>query len=309
MGHRWSRWSVFRVLCGRLYLAATQPVGAKSCVECPRIRACHFRGGGRHQYDRSPLWSPPRNRSAARQPTQTHPVTDKDPRTDFADWLHGELVRECANEIEPWARERIERVQQRLNAARPGKPALETTILWVAPPLAFTLAGKHVYISRTLLERLPSDDATAFVLAHEAAHHDLGHLDLYGSWANWLPRAQATGYIAALLGVIEHHRYGPEREAAADDYAVDLLLKAGFDGQRAVQALAILENLALDRGDVDGVFGPENLLDPTDPLRQSAAYHVQRWVWTHMHGYLPLHERAENARKRVNARGVQGAIA
>ena len=87
------------------------------------------------------------------------------------------------------------------------------------------------------------------------------------------------------------------------------MLKAGFDGQRAVQALAILENLALDRGDVDGVFGPENLLDPTDPLQKSTAYHVQQWVWTHMHGYLPLHERAENARKRVKARGVQGAIA
>jgi len=235
-------------------------------------------------------------------------VTDTDPRSDFADWLHRKLVRECANEIAAWARERIERVQQRLNDARGGKPPLETTILWIAPPLAFTLAGKHVYISRTLFERLPSDDATAFVLAHEAAHHDLGHLDLYSAWANWLPRCDATGYLAALLGVMEHHRYGPEREAAADDYAVDLVLKAGFNGQLAVQALAILENVALDRGDVSGVFGPENLLDPTDPARNSAAYHVQRWVWTHMHGYLPLHERAANARKRVRDWKPQRAV-
>ena len=147
------------------------------------------------------------------------------------------------------------------------------------------------------------------MLAHEAAHHDLGHLDLYGAWAKWLPRTPAASYVAALLGVFEHHTYGPEREQAADDYAIDLALKAGFDGELAVQALVILENLALDRGDIGGVFGPENLLDPTDPNSNSAAFHLQRWLWTHLHGYLPLHERAANARKRVNARTNRSAVA
>ncbi len=236
-------------------------------------------------------------------------MTDTDPRIGFADWLHSELVRRFANETEPWALERVERVQRRLNDARPGRPALDTTILWIALPLAFTFPGNHVYISRSLLERLPSDDTAAFVLAHEAAHHDLGHLALYGAWSQWLPRNQAASYVAAMLGVIEHHTYGPEREQAADDYAVDLVVKAGFDGQLAVQALAILENLALDRGDVGGVFGPENLLDPTDPDRNSTGFHVQRWLWTHMHGYLPLHERVANARNRAHAVKTRGAVA
>jgi len=226
-------------------------------------------------------------------------VTDHDPRTEFADWLHEELVRECAHETESWALERIARVQGTLNEHRRGRPALETSILWITPPLAFTLAGKHVYIARSLLERLPSDDATAFVLAHEAGHHDLGHLDLYGKWGTWLPRSHATSYIAALLGIFEHHTYGPDREQAADDYGMDLAMSAGFDGQLAAQALAILENIALDRGDISGVFGPENFLDPTDPWQNSTSYHVQRWLWTHMHGYLPLHERVTHARKRA----------
>jgi Zn-dependent protease with chaperone function len=236
-------------------------------------------------------------------------MTHKDPRAAFSDWLHDELVRECENETESWARERIERVQTRLNDTRAGKQPLDTTILWIAAPLAFTLAGTHVYISRSLLERLPSDDAVAFILAHEAAHHDLGHLDLYGAWARWLPESTSTGYMAVLLGVLEHHRYGPERESAADDYAIDLLMKAGFNGQHAVQALAILEQLALDHGDLNGVYGPENLLDPTDPRQDSPAYHVQRWVWTHLHGYLPLHERVARARKRVRDAELQGAVA
>jgi hypothetical protein len=83
----------------------------------------------------------------------------------------------------------------------------------------------------------------------------------------------------------------------------------GYKGDLAVQALAILENLALDRGDISGVYGPENLLDPTDPKEASAAYQVQRWVWTHMHGYHPLHERLTNIRKLVNLRAGRSAVA
>lgn len=236
-------------------------------------------------------------------------MTVEDPRSQFAEWLHAELVRECMVESQAWALERIGRVQQRLNECRRGKPALETTVLWIAPPLAFTLAGRHIYVSRALFERLPSDDAAAFVIAHEIAHHDLGHLDLYGRWAQWLPRNDTASYVAALLGVFEHHTYGPEREQAADDFAVDLLCEAGYDGGRGIQALSILENLVLDRGAVSAVYGPENLLDPTDPERTSTAYRVQRWLWTHMHGYLPLHERVANARRRANERKGRDAVA
>jgi hypothetical protein len=234
-------------------------------------------------------------------------LTVHDPRLEFSEWIHAELVRECARETEAWALERIDRVQRRLNERRKGKPALETTLLWISPPLAFTLAGHHVYLSRSLFERLPTDDATAFVLAHEAAHHDLGHLDLYGKWASWLPRSETTSYIAALLAVFEHHTYGPDREQAADDFAIDLLVGAGYNADLGIQALAILENLALDRGAINDVFGPDNLLDPTDPKHESTAYRVQRWLWTHMHGYLPLHERAVNARRRARAGRGRGA--
>ena len=199
-----------------------------------------------------------------------------DPRLDFSNWLHGELTRDYALEREEWALERVERVQSRLNQLRVGKPALDATILWIAPPLAFTLVGTHVYIARTLFQRLPSDDALAFVLAHEAAHHDLGHLDLFGGWAKWLPQHKTTGYVAALARLYEYRTYGPAREREADEYAVRLALRAGYNGDLAVQALAILEAIALDHGDYNGVYGPENLLDPTDPVHDTATYHVQR---------------------------------
>jgi len=232
-----------------------------------------------------------------------------DPRNEFAEWLHSELVEGFAQEREAWASDRVERVQRRINEFRPGEPPLDTTILWMAPPVAFTLTGRHVYISRTLLERLPTDDAAAFVLSHEAAHHDLGHLDLFAGWANWLPQTHAAGYVAALARLFEHKTYGPERENDADRYAIELTLRMGYNGDLAVQALAILENLSLDRGNIDGVFGPENLLDPTDPKHESTAYQIQRWVWTHLHGYHPLHERLATVRKIVSAQAGRGAVA
>ena len=99
-----------------------------------------------------------------------------DPNSEFGDWLHEELVSEYAGEIEAWAIERVRRVMARLNAERPDGAPLVAEILWVPACNAFTTVGSYVYISRRLLERLPSDDATAFVLAHEIAHHDCGHL-------------------------------------------------------------------------------------------------------------------------------------
>ncbi len=231
-----------------------------------------------------------------------------DPRHEFSEWLHTELVTEFAHESEPWAMERVQRVMAHLNDFRPGMPPLECVILWVPPPVAFTLAGTYMYMSRTLLQRLASDDSVAFVLGHEAAHHDLGHLDLFAGWTSLLPQSNATVYIAMLARLLEHKRYGPQRENDADDFALRLCHRAGYNAERAAQALAILANLALDAGDVAGVYGPENLLDPTDPKRDSASFHVQEWLWTHLHGYHPLHERVARARALARALG-DGTVA
>ena len=232
---------------------------------------------------------------------------DFDPRLEFTEWLHSELVREYAAETEAWATERITRVMTRLNAERMDAEPIEAVILWLPRSNAFTFAGKYVYISRRLLERLPSDECAAFVLAHEIAHHDCGHLALYRGWSAWLPRSSATSYLAALAAVMEHNLYSPEKEAQADLYAIQLCLDAGYDGDRCTQLFAILENEVLDEGDYDGVFGPEHLLDPLEPGYGSPRHQFQRWLWTRTRGYLPLRERRERVvayvrRKQEEAR-------
>lgn len=226
-----------------------------------------------------------------------------DPRLEFSAWLHRELVEAYATETEAWAVERVGRVMARLNAARRGRPPLAAEILWLPECNAFTAPGRHVYISRRLLERCPTDDAVAFILAHEAAHHDCGHLALFAGWAEWVPRSLAGGYVAALLVKLQHVTYGPEREAEADLHAIRRCVEMGYHGDRCAQLLEILENYALDVGDYDGVFGPENLLDPTDPGQGSITFQVQRWLWTRARGYLPLRERRDRVRAWLRARG------
>jgi predicted Zn-dependent protease len=216
-----------------------------------------------------------------------------DPRAGFSEWLHAELVREYARETEAWATERAKRVMDCLNAARVDREPKEAVILWLQGFTAFTFVGRYIYIVRRLYERLPSDESVAFIFAHEIAHHDCGHLGLYRSWTSWLPRTTATSYVAMLTAALEHKAYGPERELQADLYAMQLCLDAGYDGTRCLQWFDIVENESLDVGDIDGVFGPENLLDPTNPDRGGIAEQVQRWIWTKHRGYLPLRERRE----------------
>lgn len=215
-------------------------------------------------------------------------------RNEFAEWLHEELVKHYARETQSWAIERAARVMARLNAQRADGQPKEAIILSLRGSFsAFTFTGRYIYISRHLYERLPTDEVVALVFAHEIAHHDCGHLSIYAGWSSWIPRSSATTYIAGVTALLEHMAYGPEKEAQADLYAMQLCLDAGYDGGRCIQLFDILENDSLDVGDVDGVYGPENLLDPTDPQRDSVAYQIQRWLWTRQRGYLPLRERRE----------------
>src|SRR5262245_33211538 len=189
--------------------------------------------------------------------------------------LHNELLTEYgADTEEPWVAERLMRVMARLNAVRQDGAPLAAHCLRIPAFNAFTVPGRNIYISRQLLERLPSDESAAFALAHEVAHHDLGHLELFRSWLDLLPKGNVGIIVASVVWKVSHQLYGPERETQADQYAIELCLDAGYDGERCLQTFDIMENDALNRGDYDGVFGPENLLDPTDPEQASVASQV-----------------------------------
>lgn len=177
-------------------------------------------------------------------------------RPTYSDGMGDDPVREAFEadyviERTGWASERVNRVTERLQRGVPAEQRLETLVVWLDEHNAFTAPGRTLYISRRLLERLADDDAAAFVVAHELAHHRLGHVPA-------LPRSWfALGRL--LLAALERWWIAtPEHEHDADQLAIELCVHAGYDPERCVAALEHLVNVSLDYGDVEGVLGDDD---------------------------------------------------
>jgi hypothetical protein len=210
-------------------------------------------------------------------------------------------------ETEPWATERATRVVARLSPHRlngQGGRALEVVIPWITAPLAFTAPGRFIFFGRRLYERCPDDETTAFVVGHEMAHHDLGHLDLIPDWMPRFAHAKGGRLAVAAMAAVERRLYGPERECLADEYALDLCIRAGYDPHRCLSFFRIMENYALDVGDHRMVFGPDEEsdaeLEPDAPWLTKARI----WAWQRTYGYLPLRDRRARLEHFLRDRGV-----
>lgn len=112
--------------------------------------------------------------------------------------------------------ERARAIADRLNAVRDGEPK-QAVVVWSLPYEAVTKRGRWVYVSRRLLKPF-SDDALAFVIAHEMAHHDLEHFSPAMVSARWMGKQARM-------------------ETQADLRALEILLAAGFSGEGALEAL------------------------------------------------------------------------
>ena len=220
---------------------------------------------------------------------------------EFGDWLHTFLVEEYGNETEAWATERVQRIGQRLNKVRRDCPVrgacpndLRTEILWIGAMNAFAVPGDYIYITRELLQQGDDDEPFALVLAHEMAHHDLGHMRvLLGPLASL--RHSSAFLLGAFLKGVAKRLISPENEAAADSYALDLCIAAGFEGKRCLELFTIFEAYMVDHRDLDGVFGTDESLaehqDDPDTSAQAWLRSARGWMWHRMRGYPSLRER------------------
>jgi Zn-dependent protease with chaperone function len=224
------------------------------------------------------------------------------------DWVRDEVEQEFVVERNGWAAERVARVTERLQRDVPPADRLQTLVLWMDDHTAFTVHGRTLYISRRLLERLADDDAVAFVLAHELAHHQLGHvIRVPRSWIS----ALRWPVIWLQLVLITTNA----REHDADLRAIERCVEAGYDAERCIAALDLLVQVSLDYGDVDGVLGMEDGMDwaaahPPLHARIAAvrAYHaaMQRGV------RLPLDitiQRDRQRRRRIAMIAASGVAA
>src|SRR5688572_7811034 len=209
---------------------------------------------------------------------------------EFGEWLYRELTADVHREATGWAPERVERVAARLQVDRAEDARLVPIVLWIRVFTAFTAPGRYVYIGRRLLERCPDDETAALLVAHEIAHHDLGHL----SGPDWLPDAirERGGRIAAsLYASMAHRLHGPERECAADRHALDLCVTAGYNGGKCLELFGVLERYAAEVGDEDMIHGPDTESD--DELSPEASWSTRAriWLWQRSRGYLPIRDR------------------
>ncbi len=217
----------------------------------------------------------------------------------LGEMLHRELVREFGLETERWALEQARRVERQLQVRRAPRARLTPEVLWLSQMTAFTAPGRYIYVTRELLQRCATDDPLAFVLAHEMAHHDLGHLDFFRGCMGRLRMVPGGKGAAIVLHLGHRLLVGPERELAADAYALDLCLDADYDGRRCLELFDLLEAFALDRGAIDAVFGPDEDHAVTTVGRLLAE--AKDWTWRHARGYPPLRERKERLLSRLTS--------
>ena len=217
----------------------------------------------------------------------------------FGEWLHTQYHEAVSFETESWAIDRINRVEGRLQATRPEAERLIVEIPWLDEVTAFTAPGRYVYFSRRLYERCATDEEVALVIAHEIAHHDLGHVRLFASWAPKITSLPGATLFAFAFHALERRLYGPETECDADRHGLDLCLAAGYDGGRCLEIFDILEQRALDMGDYDMVYGPDEESD--DELDENASWKTKAhiWAWQRGRGYLPIRDRRQMLLKHL----------
>jgi predicted Zn-dependent protease len=198
-------------------------------------------------------------------------VTDAEGR--FGDSVHRLLDDAFVFDKAGWPRDMADEVERAINMVRFARP-VQVHIIWLNKANAFAVPGYHVYVSRELLSRGLNVDGLAFVVGHEVAHLDLGHLER-GRWL--LDRLGGLAFrspslmVAALANATALAPRAVEREA--DIYGAALATEAGFRAEGALEAFDVLRRYLLDFGDVDGVVldDHEKARGLHPPLQERAA--------------------------------------
>ncbi len=216
----------------------------------------------------------------------------------FGEWLKHEIADLVFIEQSGFFVEQVTRVAERLQTDRAPADRLQVLIPWSPVPTAFTAPGRYIYFNRRLLERCPSDDAVALVVAHEIAHHDLGHLSVIHGPITKALTSLGLGQVAVtIFRLLQNRLYGPEEECAADRAALDRCLRAGYDGEECMGFFHVLEEIALDLGDTDAVYGPDEKSDAELGPEADFLTKTRIWLWQRHRGYLPIRDREAELRR------------
>jgi Zn-dependent protease with chaperone function len=141
-------------------------------------------------------------------------------------------------------------------------------------------------VSTGLIGALSDDAPLALMLAHEIAHHILGHVASapQSQWRDCLGAASAFSALAA--PAINRLLFSVEQEFAADREALNICHRAGFDLTRCLDLYRILSDWEETGRDIGVTF-------PGDRIGSSTG--LQRWMRARYSGYPSLAARREAA--------------
>ncbi len=154
---------------------------------------------------------------------------------------------------------RLDRIGRRLVRVsdRPDLP-YEFHVIETDSINALAFPGGFVYAFAGLIEALPSDDALAFVMAHEIAHAAKRH------WARRYEKGRKLSVLtlgyADILQIFLQPHYSRRYESEADRYGLIWATKAGFAPEGAVQAMQTLKDLSRSAGSLP-IFRSHPLTD------------------------------------------------
>jgi hypothetical protein len=152
--------------------------------------------------------------------------------------LHRSLSEGCAIET---GCDRVARAWEGLRTLAP-KWFPDPIVVWLGAPIAFTAPDGRIYVSRELLSHGLSDDGVAFVLAHELAHHRLGHFErLYRG-----DERLEDFTIAAWLAHLASRPTSEEDELAADALAADLCVASDIAPRAGFELFRLLRRFAFE---------------------------------------------------------------
>lgn len=229
---------------------------------------------------------------------QEQTVESLEDDNEFGEWIYEQISRNIILEEDGPTFDLVQGVAECLNTERYPIQPIEPVILQMPQPTAFVVPGRYLYISRALLQTNICEEAVAFVMGHEMAHHDLGHTAFLSTVSTSLRNLPGGMLLINALRAREKLLNSPEWEQAADRYGLELCIAVGYDGLQALQIFDVLEAYALKHGDVVGVFGPEESVDdllhtlPPGKLRNWLSQ-TRTWAEQRSRGYPPLRNRKE----------------
>ena len=215
-----------------------------------------------------------------------------EPGVWLGEWLHDEISNAIIIERTGFFPDQVSRVSERLQANRAAEARFVVEIPWYSLFTAFTAPGRYIYFSRRLLERCPNDETVAFVIAHEMAHHDLGHFDVFRRrFARQALKYGPGSLLVLFFRVLQNRVYRLDWETAADLRAIELCVAAGYSGRKCLELFDVLEKWALYHLDYAAVYGLEAESDEELSPEASLLTKARIKLYLRRRGYLPIQDR------------------